>query len=161
MPSVEDNYKLLLSIISQTTENNKLIGIDWKLVAEDLGLDKAPTAAMRWTRFKEANGIKPTVPGAKKDVEKKVVEKKAVEKKKVVNKKGIARKVVKKAKKEESSEDEYVSGAGTTEMKGAIVGKEKNVKMENVKVEVKEENEEAEEDEVEEDYHDSTDDEDA
>ncbi|XMA12468.1 hypothetical protein WAI453_005259 [Rhynchosporium graminicola] len=84
MPSVEDNYKLLLSIISQITENNKLIGIDWKLVAEDLGLDKAPTAAMRWTRFKEANGIKPTVPGAKKDVEKKVVEKKAVEKKKVV-----------------------------------------------------------------------------
>ncbi|CZS93835.1 uncharacterized protein RAG0_03940 [Rhynchosporium agropyri] len=150
MPSVEDNYKLLLSIISQITENNKLIGIDWKLVAEDLGLDKAPTAAMRWTRFKEANGIKPTVPGAKKDVEKKVVEKKAVEKKKVVNKKGIARKVVKKAKKEESSEDEYVSGAGTTEMKGAAVGKGKNanLKSENVKKEVKEESEEDEEDEV-------------
>ncbi|CZS93830.1 uncharacterized protein RAG0_03936 [Rhynchosporium agropyri] len=55
--AVEDNYKLLLSIIGQITDNNELVGLNWKLVAEDLGLESGATAAEKWTRFKEKNGV--------------------------------------------------------------------------------------------------------
>ncbi|CZT46268.1 uncharacterized protein RSE6_06677 [Rhynchosporium secalis] len=55
--AVEDNYKLVLSIIGQITDNNKLVGLNWKLVAEDLGLESSATAAEQWTRFKETNGV--------------------------------------------------------------------------------------------------------
>ena len=60
---VESNYQLLLSIISQITNNGTLTGIDWNLVALDLSLPTANSARMRWQRFKNRQGLDAPVTG--------------------------------------------------------------------------------------------------
>jgi hypothetical protein len=62
MSREENNYKLLVSIISQMSTNGQLRGIDWALVAADLGLDRAATASVRWARFKKSSGL--SLPGS-------------------------------------------------------------------------------------------------
>jgi hypothetical protein len=57
MSREENNYKLLFSIISQMSTNGQLRGIDWGLVANDLGLERATAASLRWTRFKQSTGL--------------------------------------------------------------------------------------------------------
>jgi hypothetical protein len=57
MSKEENNYKLLLSIISQMSTKGQLRGINWSLVAADLGLERAQAANLRWTRFKKATGL--------------------------------------------------------------------------------------------------------
>lgn len=58
MPTVEENYKLLLSIIRQKMDNEGLInGVDWQKVADDLGLQTADDARRRWRNFRWENGI--------------------------------------------------------------------------------------------------------
>jgi hypothetical protein len=62
MSREENNYKLLFSIISQMSTNGQLRGIDWALVANDLGLERATAASLRWTRFKQSTGL--SLPGS-------------------------------------------------------------------------------------------------
>ncbi|KAK2628571.1 hypothetical protein QTJ16_001674 [Diplocarpon rosae] len=65
MPSESDNYRLLLSIISQITdEKGRLRDINWHLVADDLNLERAAAASLRWCRFKNENILnKPKISG--------------------------------------------------------------------------------------------------
>jgi hypothetical protein len=50
MPSLQENYLLLWSIIQHKTDAEK---IDWSLVAADLKIDKDKAARLRFTRLKE------------------------------------------------------------------------------------------------------------
>lgn len=64
MSSTEENYKLLLFIISQITSYGKLIGIDWQLVGNDIGLERREAANPRWSRFQKAHGLAKSGNGA-------------------------------------------------------------------------------------------------
>lgn len=45
-----ENEKLCMAVIN----NSQVTAIDWKGVANDLGIDKIPTVQKRWSRFKAA-----------------------------------------------------------------------------------------------------------
>ena len=64
MSTVENNYALLLAIISQLQEQNGVRGINWNIVAEQIGVPTGNAASMRWTRLRQSlnnsNFPKPT-----------------------------------------------------------------------------------------------------
>jgi hypothetical protein len=43
----DNNYKLLFAIISQLSPDGRLKGIDWNVVAADLGLERGAAASLR------------------------------------------------------------------------------------------------------------------
>jgi hypothetical protein len=60
MPTKGENYQLLLSMIKQLNISGR--AINWKLAANDLGLERGKAASLRWHRFKKAqreNGVWP------------------------------------------------------------------------------------------------------
>lgn len=54
MSKVEKKYNLLLAIINQLQAQNGARGIKWDIIAQEIGLQNAAAASMRWTRFKRS-----------------------------------------------------------------------------------------------------------
>lgn len=52
MPTEQENYKLMWSIICQQMTGGQLKGIDWKKTAADIGIESAEAANKRWVRLK-------------------------------------------------------------------------------------------------------------